>query len=81
MSSCNNVQFQVHTAVLNTIIDYARDKVQASRVALVGHSYGSYLLVPSAAQRPVDAVVLTGFSGNLGFFGPFLAGASLQGSS
>ena len=78
VSSFDDAQFQVHSAVLNSIVDYTRKTLMAQKVALIGHSYGSYLTVASASEMHVDAIVLTGFSGNLSYFGPFLAGASLR---
>lgn len=50
----------------------------ASKVALVGHSYGAYLSAASANHTAVDAVVLTGFSGSFVHFAPFVAGADLH---
>lgn len=55
-------------------------------MALVGHSYGAYISAASAASPPqspaspadVDAVVLTGFSGNFSYFGPFVAGSGFR---
>jgi pimeloyl-ACP methyl ester carboxylesterase len=78
VSSFDDAQFQVHAAVLNSIVDYTRKTLKASKVALIGHSYGSYLTVASASEKLVDAIALTGFSGNLSYFAPFLAGASLR---
>lgn len=68
----------METAVLNSLVDYARNNANASKVALVGHSYGSYLSISSASETDVDAVVLTGFSGTTDYFGPFLAGAGFR---
>ncbi|PYH98271.1 alpha/beta-hydrolase [Aspergillus ellipticus CBS 707.79] len=73
-----DAQFQVETAVLNTLVEYARSLPRISKVALVGHSYGAYLSAASASQTAVDALVLTGFSGTFDYFGPFLAGSSLR---
>ncbi|PWY88895.1 alpha/beta-hydrolase [Aspergillus sclerotioniger CBS 115572] len=78
VNSLFDAQFQVETAVLNSLTEYARQATKASRVALVGHSYGAYLTAASASQMAVDAVVLTGFSGTFTYFGPFLAGAGLR---
>lgn len=50
----------------------------AQKVVLAGHSYGAYLSAASANHTAVDAVVLTGFSGSLKYFAPFLAGAGLR---
>ncbi|KAH7312543.1 Alpha/Beta hydrolase protein [Stachybotrys elegans] len=77
-SSFEDAQFQVQTAVLDSLVDYAHERLHANKVALVGHSYGAYLTAAAASQKSVDAIALTGFSGNLSFFGPFLAGAGLH---
>ncbi|KAH8810725.1 Alpha/Beta hydrolase protein [Xylogone sp. PMI_703] len=74
----SDAQFQVETAVLNSLISYGRKATSAKKVALVGHSYGAYLSAASASQVPVDAVVLTGFSGTFDYFAPFIAGASFR---
>jgi pimeloyl-ACP methyl ester carboxylesterase len=50
--------------------------MKANKVALVGHSYGSYLSAGSANHTDVDAVVLTGFSGSFANFAPFVSGSS-----
>ncbi|PWY92642.1 alpha/beta-hydrolase [Aspergillus heteromorphus CBS 117.55] len=73
-----DAQFQVETAVLNTLVSYARSLPHTTKVALIGHSYGAYLSAASASQTAVDALVLTGFSGTFDYFGPFLAGSSLR---
>ena len=80
-----DAQFQVEVAVLNSLVDYARETAGADNVVLVGHSYGAYISAQSAAMLDysVDGLVLTGFSGTLEYFGPFGAGmgfrvASLQ---
>ncbi|RAK95935.1 alpha/beta fold hydrolase, partial [Aspergillus ibericus CBS 121593] len=78
VNALSDAQFQVETAVLNALTAYAQHATNASRVALVGHSYGAYLTAASASQIAVDAVVLTGFSGTFDYFGPFLAGAGLR---
>lgn len=74
----SDAQFQVETAVLNALVEYAKTTVKACKVALVGHSYGAYLSAASASLVDVDAVALTGFSGTFDYFGPFLAGAGLS---
>ncbi|RAH84237.1 alpha/beta-hydrolase [Aspergillus japonicus CBS 114.51] len=73
-----DAQFQVETAVLNGLVDYARRLPHVSKVGLVGHSYGSYLAAASAASITVDALVLTGFSTAFDYFGFFLAGSHLR---
>ncbi|RAH68264.1 alpha/beta fold hydrolase [Aspergillus aculeatinus CBS 121060] len=73
-----DAQFQVETAVLNSLVDYARRLPHVSKVGLVGHSYGSYLAAASAASVAVDALVLTGFSSAFDYFGYFLAGSHLR---
>ena len=78
VNSLTDAQFQVETAVLNSLIHYARQTANASQIALIGHSYGSYIATASASQTAVDAVVLTGFSGTFKYFDPFLAGAGLR---
>ncbi|KAI1075967.1 alpha/beta-hydrolase [Whalleya microplaca] len=78
VNALSDAQFQVETAVLDSLVDYARNTVNASKVALIGHSYGSYLSAASASQTDVDALVLTGFSGNFSYFGPFLAGSGFR---
>ncbi|KAI1850265.1 hypothetical protein JX266_004123 [Neoarthrinium moseri] len=78
VNSLIDAQFQVETAVLDSLINYAQTKLGSTKVALVGHSYGAYISAASAAQSPVDALVLTGFSGTFDFFGPFVAGAGFR---
>ncbi|KAJ9143473.1 1-acylglycerol-3-phosphate O-acyltransferase [Pleurostoma richardsiae] len=78
VNSVTDAQFKVETAVLNSLVDYARTEMKATKVALVGHSYGSYLSAASVSQTAVDAVVLTGFSGTFDYFGPFIAGAGFR---
>ncbi|KAJ8115615.1 hypothetical protein ONZ43_g4630 [Nemania bipapillata] len=78
VNALTDAQFQVQTAVLNAIIDYAYGSMNATKVGLIGHSYGSYITAGSASQSKVDAVILTGFSGNFSYFGPFLAGAGFR---
>ncbi|KUL87515.1 hypothetical protein ZTR_04641 [Talaromyces verruculosus] len=78
VNSLSDAQFQVETAVLNSLITYARQTVNASQIALIGHSYGSYISTASASQTAVEAVVLSGFSGTFTYFDPFLAGAGLR---
>lgn len=64
--------------MLNGLVDYARDTMKATKVGLIGHSYGSYITAASASQSKVDAIVLTGFTGDFTYFGPFLAGAGFR---
>lgn len=64
--------------MLNGLIDYARDAMNATKVGLIGHSYGSYITAASASQSKVDAIVLTGFTGDFTYFSPFLAGAGFR---
>jgi pimeloyl-ACP methyl ester carboxylesterase len=52
--------------------------MNATKIGLIGHSYGSYISAGSASQSKVDAVILTGFSGNFSYFGPFIAGAGFR---
>jgi pimeloyl-ACP methyl ester carboxylesterase len=78
VTAFSDAQFQVETAVLNAVIAYARKAAHASKVALVGHSYGAYLSAACASQSAIDAVVLTGFTGTTDYFAPFLAGAGLR---
>lgn len=83
IDALNDAQFQVETAVLDSLIDYARHARNASKIALVGHSYGAYISAQTAGSRTasaaaVDAVVLTGFSGNFSYFGPFVAGSGFR---
>ncbi|KAI1207617.1 alpha/beta-hydrolase [Annulohypoxylon truncatum] len=80
VDAVNDAQFQVEAAVLDALIDYGRKAVNASKVALVGHSYGSYLTVASAASKTtaIDAIVLTGFAGGFTYFTPFLAGSGFR---
>ncbi|KAI8624139.1 alpha/beta-hydrolase [Xylariaceae sp. FL1651] len=78
VSALNDAQFQVETAVLNSLIDYARDTIHATHVGLIGHSYGSYISAASASQKNVDSLVLTGFGGNFSYFAPFIAGAGFR---
>ncbi|EIW55290.1 alpha/beta-hydrolase [Trametes versicolor FP-101664 SS1] len=78
----NDAQFQVESAVLSALTQYARKTMNATQVALIGHSYGSYISVAAAsdvqASGAIDAVVLTGFSGTVQYFAPFVAGAALR---
>ncbi|KAI2635874.1 alpha/beta-hydrolase [Hypomontagnella submonticulosa] len=76
----SDAQFQVEAAVLDSLVDYARHAANATKVALVGHSYGSYISVASAISKTtaIDAMVLTGFAGNFTYFAPFLAGSSFR---
>ncbi|KAI1453931.1 alpha/beta-hydrolase [Annulohypoxylon moriforme] len=80
VDAMNDAQFQVEAAVLDKLIDYARHAVNADKVALIGHSYGSYLTIASAASKTtaIDAVVLTGFAGGFTHFTPFLAGSGFR---
>ncbi|KAI0445827.1 alpha/beta-hydrolase [Xylaria telfairii] len=78
VNALEDAQFQVQTAVLNSLIDYAHNTMNATKIGLVGHSYGAYLTAASASQRNVDAIILTGFSANFSFFGPFVAGAGFR---
>ncbi|KAI0468836.1 alpha/beta-hydrolase, partial [Xylaria cf. heliscus] len=73
-----DAQFQVQTAVLNSLIDYAHTSTNATKIGLVGHSYGAYITAASASQRHVDAIILTGFSGNFSYFVPFVAGTGFR---
>lgn len=75
-----DAQFPVQVAVLNALAAHARSALGATRVALVGHSYGAYISARAAAVRPAaaDALVLTGFSGSLQHFGLFAAGAGFR---
>ncbi|KAJ4424192.1 hypothetical protein N0V82_001058 [Gnomoniopsis sp. IMI 355080] len=76
----HDAQFQVETAVLNSLVTYGRQHINASKVALVGHSFGAYLSAQSAAilGSQIDALILTGFSGTFEYFGPFAAGAGFR---
>lgn len=77
-----DAQFQVEVAVLDSLVQYARSSANATKVVLVGHSYGAYISVASAAGEDtaaaVDAVVLTGFSGTFEYFAPFVSGVGLR---
>lgn len=76
----NDAQFQVEVEVLSALTTYARETAGASKVVLVGHSYGSYISAQSAASltTAVDGLVLTGFSGVFTYFDPFVAGAGFR---
>ncbi|OTB11270.1 hypothetical protein K445DRAFT_68638 [Daldinia sp. EC12] len=80
VDALSDAQFQVEAAVLDSLVDYARYATNATKVALVGHSYGAYLTVASAASKKtaVDAIVLSGFAGGFSYFGPFLAGSGFR---
>ncbi|KAI0204122.1 alpha/beta-hydrolase [Astrocystis sublimbata] len=78
VSALEDAQFQVEVAVLSSLVDYARNTLNATRVGLIGHSYGSYITAASASENNVDAVILTGFSGTFDYFGPFVAGAGFR---
>ncbi|ORY56858.1 Alpha/Beta hydrolase protein [Pseudomassariella vexata] len=73
-----DAQFQVEVAVLDSLIAYLRSTANAAKIVLVGHSYGSYISAASASHVDIDALVLTGFSGSLSYFGPFVAGAGFR---
>ncbi|KAF2728820.1 alpha/beta-hydrolase [Polyplosphaeria fusca] len=76
VDSHHDAQFQVETQVLNALTTHARHATNATKTALIGHSYGAYLSAASANLTSVDAVVLSGFSGSFANFAPFVAGAS-----
>ncbi|KAL7943705.1 Alpha/Beta hydrolase protein [Trichoderma barbatum] len=78
INSLTDAQFQVEVAVLEGLVNYAKSKAHASKVVLVGHSYGSYISTAAATHTAVDGLVLTGFSGTFDYFAPFLAGAGLR---
>ncbi|KAH8900636.1 alpha/beta-hydrolase [Thozetella sp. PMI_491] len=78
VDALQDAQFQVEVAVLNALIEYTYSVENATKVALIGHSYGSYISSASASQVGVEGLVLTGFSGSFDYFKPFLAGASLR---
>ncbi|KAL7931778.1 Alpha/Beta hydrolase protein [Trichoderma chlorosporum] len=78
INSLTDAQFQVEVAVLEGLVNYAKTKTHATKVALVGHSYGSYISSAAASQVAVDGLVLTGFSGTFAYFAPFVAGANLR---
>lgn len=80
VDALTDAQFQVEVVVLNSLINHARETLGATKVALVGHSYGSYISAQSAAilGSSVDALVLTGFSGTVAYFGPFIAGSGFR---
>lgn len=80
VDALTDAQFQVEVAVLNSLTTYAREALHATKVALVGHSYGSYISAQSAASLgpAIDALVLTGFSGTFAYFAPFVAGAGFR---
>jgi pimeloyl-ACP methyl ester carboxylesterase len=77
-----DAQFQVEVAVLYSLVQYARNSMNATKVALVGHSYCAYISVASAASAgtgaDIDAVVLTGLSGTFAYFAPFVSGVGLR---
>lgn len=64
--------------MLEGLVNYAKTKGNASKIALVGHSYGSYISSAAATHTAIDGLVLTGFSGTFEFFPPFVAGAGLR---
>ncbi|KAM0263744.1 hypothetical protein ACHAQJ_001059 [Trichoderma viride] len=78
VNSFTDAQFQVEVAVLEGLVNYAKTKSHASKVVLVGHSYGSYISSGAASHIAVDGLVLTGFSGTFDYFPPFIAGAGLR---
>lgn len=78
VNSFTDAQFQVEVAVLEGLVNYAKTKAHASKVALVGHSYGSYISSAAASHVAVDGLVLTGFSGTFDYFPPFIAGAGFR---
>ena len=52
--------------------------MNAAHVALLGHSYGSYIAAGSANHTAVDAVVMMAFSGRFDWFSSFLTGAGFR---
>ncbi|PTB63670.1 alpha/beta-hydrolase [Trichoderma citrinoviride] len=78
VNSLTDAQFQVEVAVLEGLVNYAKTKAKATKVALIGHSYGSYISSGAASHISVDGLVLTGFSGTFQYFAPFVAGAGLR---
>ncbi|KAL9481004.1 hypothetical protein ACSS6W_005790 [Trichoderma asperelloides] len=78
VNALTDAQFQVEVAVLEGLVNYAKTKGNASKIALVGHSYGSYISSAAATHTAIDGLVLTGFSGTFEFFPPFVAGAGLR---
>ncbi|PQE13546.1 Alpha Beta hydrolase protein [Rutstroemia sp. NJR-2017a WRK4] len=78
VNSTTDAQFPVEVSILNTLIAYSRTYFNSTSTSLLGHSYGSYISTASASQINVDALILTGFSGTIANFGPFLAGASFR---
>ncbi|KAF3765770.1 alpha/beta-hydrolase [Cryphonectria parasitica EP155] len=76
----SDAQFPVEVSVLNSLVTYARQTTGADKVVLVGHSYGAYISVQSAATlaTSVDGLVLTGFSGTLEYFAAFGAGVGFR---
>lgn len=80
VDALTDAQFQVEVAVLNSLATHARESLHATKVALIGHSYGSYISAQSAASSGpvIDALVLTGFSGTFAYFAPFVAGAGFR---
>ncbi|ELQ40721.1 hypothetical protein MCOR27_006307 [Pyricularia oryzae] len=79
IDSLMDAQFQVHTAVLNALIERERSQRPENKIALVGHSYGAYLSAATAAlSDQIDGVVLMGFGGSFKYFGPFVAGSGLR---
>ena len=80
VDALTDAQFQVEVAVLNSLANYSRETLGATKVGLVGHSYGAYISAQSAAilGPAADALVLTGFSGTFAYFGPFVAGTGFR---
>ncbi|KAI1760164.1 alpha/beta-hydrolase [Hypoxylon sp. FL1150] len=80
VDALSDAQFQVEAAVLDKLVDYVQSTQNATKVALVGHSYGSYLSTASAISKTtaIDALVLTGFGGGFTYFNPFLAGSAFR---
>ncbi|KAF2092483.1 alpha/beta-hydrolase [Rhizodiscina lignyota] len=78
VNSSTDAQFQVQGAVLDELVSYARKTMKAEKVALFGHSYGSYISALSASQTEVDALILTGYSGSFANFAPFVAGTGFR---
>lgn len=80
VNALSDAQFQVEAAVLDSLVDYVKKTRNNTKIALVGHSYGSYLSAASAASKTtaIDAMVLTGFAGGFTYFNPFLAGSAFR---
>ncbi|KAM3068406.1 hypothetical protein ACMFMG_009542 [Clarireedia jacksonii] len=78
VNSTHDAQFPVEVSILSQLVSFSKTYFNTTRIALIGHSYGSYISAAASSQMNVSALILTGFSGTTNFFGPFLAGSGFR---